>query len=233
MKQLSILCIMIGVILMLAATGLAADSVVVLNTGFTIDGKLDEPLWDQATWYTFDDSTATVENGSWGNFSGEFALATNGTKLFFAFKAVDEKLVGNQSGADIWKNDCIELWFDWDSNKRVQGPGYYQIGLAPRDSSGKAACWAWRVQTPEKEKKAREGIVVASSETADGWIVEASMELAAFSGALPLSDGDATFNVSVVNYDDDSAVWSQSKWNHITWSGNNHTDPNNFVPLQF
>lgn len=221
------------VMVMCAGTGLATamNRNVVLKSGSAIpDGALDESVWASAVWNDFGPHNTHVENGAFKGFSGSFALAYDRDNLYFAFKAVDDKLVGTKSEANIWQDDCIELWLNFKGARAEGLPGYYQVGLAPMSASGGPASWVWRA-APGADTRAMQAIKVASKKTADGWVIEAALAKAGFDGAAD-NPYCATVNVSIVDRDIEGAG-GDANWNHITWNGTDHKDANQFVRMEY
>lgn len=221
------------ILTLLGAAGLggaASRNVVVAPGTPQLDGALTDGAWESAGWYDLTEKTSRVETGAFKGFAGSFALLYDAEHIYFAFRAVDDKLIGTRSGADIWQDDAVEVWFNWQDARNAGEPGYYQVGLAPASATGKPAVWVWRT-APGADAAAMQGIELAARPAADGWTLEARMQRSAFAGAEPLPI-NATLNVSVVDRDV-PGDGGDANWNHITWNGTEHLDPNQFVRLEF
>lgn len=229
MRYHRVALVLFAAIALCSVTVLAAEEQVgLVELGVTVDGDLSDPSWKAAVWYEFSEDTAYAENGGFKGFSGKFAVLKQGEYLYFAFDAEDDVLMNSRSGGDLWQDDCVEVWFNFGGQASApHEKGYWQLGLAPTSASGEAALAIWRT-APGEDIKAWDNIKVASKQTDDGWTVEASMHLPSMN-AYPLPDG-TTFNVSVVDRDV-AGAGGDANWNHLTWHGQNHSDPSYFVPL--
>jgi hypothetical protein len=92
-----------------------------------LDGKLDDPFWQNMTWYPLRDLETGRETAS----SAAFKLAWSGDDLYVAIRCEDRdspKLnIGTTRNGDpsLWNGDCVEILLE------TQTHPYYQIAINP------------------------------------------------------------------------------------------------------
>ncbi len=111
-----------------------------LVTPPVIDGKLDE--WTPLPCITVDQPTQL----SWGDtagwqgpqdLSGRACYAWDAENLYVALQIKDDVIVQQNSGADLWQGDHVELWFDTqlqlDFDNAEASEDDFQLGISPGD----------------------------------------------------------------------------------------------------
>lgn len=64
--------------------------------------------------------------------------------LYFAIEVYDQDIMNRQSGRDIYKDDCIELFIDPKKDKFIWShPKDFQIGFSPISKNNKSQVWSW------------------------------------------------------------------------------------------
>jgi hypothetical protein len=110
----------------------------------TIDGNLDD--WQSADLMNFD-LGRTLESGSVTSpedLSVQSAFLWDKDYLYLAVTVYDDQIFCRETGADIWKEDCIELFLDPKNKGFTWGdPECFQIGFAPTGPDDKPQTWAW------------------------------------------------------------------------------------------
>ena len=185
--------------------------------------------WIQAAPLDLNVLTSTVEAGmitSPKDFSARAYFMWDAERFYAAAVVVDDEVVTQHEGADIWQDDALELWLDCRhdavTHTLVQDDEY-QLGVSPASRHRpRPVGWVWRNPEPEPVRAAME---VASSLTPDGYLVELAIPWAVLKGCQPKMGGVMGFNVSMVDKDEDQ------QWSHITWSGQLHSDPSQFGHL--
>lgn len=100
-------------------------------TAITLDGRLDEPAWNNAA------RTGPLVNPGNGNPAGATeARATaqmlwDDNNLYVAFHVTDDNLVDPSSERDqhLWEHDAVEVMIDPDGD----GANYYEFQVSPRN----------------------------------------------------------------------------------------------------
>ncbi|MBU1863882.1 MAG: hypothetical protein KKH94_09490 [Candidatus Omnitrophica bacterium] len=117
-----------------------------------------------------------IESGQ--DFAADLYFSWDREYLYVAAKVTDNDVYFRKGGDAIYKNDCLELYFDPHGDGLLWGnPRDVQLGLSPhllktkRYNGGKS--WAWfQNKDPEKDKT----VILASSSTEDGYILEAAIK---------------------------------------------------------
>ncbi|MFH1881645.1 MAG: sugar-binding protein [Planctomycetota bacterium] len=119
---------------------------------------MEEQLYmGQTTWDNPEDS------------SGEFYLLWDDENIYMAVVMKDEKLSQNKTGGSIWNADAIEIFFS--TLNAVGGHDeHYQYGFDFKEQT-----WNW-CNMDSGGQSAIDYLQVASTVTADGYILEASIE---------------------------------------------------------
>ncbi|MHC4517829.1 MAG: sugar-binding protein [Planctomycetota bacterium] len=149
---------------------------------------------------------------SWTDVSdcgGEFYVLWDDEKIYIAAVVHDDRLSMNKSAADIWNADCIEMLFSLpvaDSAHSWTSPTiHYQFGFNPNDQK-----WNWcNMDNPGQSEP--DYLEVVSSETADGYICEVSIEYGQMT-ALDFSVGNIIGLHPVIDDTDDSDREIQMTW---------------------
>jgi hypothetical protein len=116
------------------------------------------------------DSANTASWDSPEDSSGEFYLLWDDVNIYMAVVMKDDKLSMNKSGGDIWNADAIEVFFaTTEAVSAHTSTTHYQYGFNANNQR-----WNWcnmdGVGATEPDY-----LQIASSETADGYICEASI----------------------------------------------------------
>lgn len=132
--------------------------------------------------------------GAWGgpaDLSGTVRLAWREEHLFIAAEVKDDRIAQAQRGAGLWQGDHIELYLDvtpeTETARAEYGAGQFQIALSPGnfgktgDPLADTAPEAYGYKPRDLDLS---GALVASSQTADGWILEAAIPWSAL-GVTP------------------------------------------------
>jgi len=101
--------------------------------------------------------------------SGEFYLLWDDENIYMAVVMKDDKLSMQKTGGDIWNADCIEIFFS-TLNAVPPHDEHYQYGFNANDQT-----WNW-CNMDGGGQAAIDYLQVASSITADGYLLEASIE---------------------------------------------------------
>jgi hypothetical protein len=122
-----------------------------------------------------------------GDCSGEFYMLWDDVNIYMAVVVTDDKLSMNKSGADIWNSDCVEVLFATTealaSHSWANPTIHYQYGFNANNQK-----WNWcSMDGPGQSEP--DYLQIATTETADGYICEASIEYAQMS-SLDFSAGN-------------------------------------------
>jgi len=166
-----------------------------------------------------------------GDCSAAFYVSFDDKFIYFAAHVLDDSVVGQEKGIDIWRDDCVEVWIDTSNipgelNNIPFNCACYQINLAPlTENKAVASVYAYRnFNTPP----VTQGTRVSSKIVKDGYIIEAAIPIESLYG-LDLSKATIIgFNVSLVDRDK-----IEDKWSHIIWSGSKEDDATGWGNLQF
>jgi len=149
-------------------------------------------------------------------------------RFYVVAMVTDDQVVSQHEGADIWQDDCLELWFDCRHDAVTRTlflDDEYQRGLSPAGADrNRPLAWAWR---NPRTAPVTAAMTVASAAIPGGYLVEASVPWSVLQGCQPTSGGMIGFNLSLVDKDGDQV------WTHLTWSGQLHSDPSQFGHLHF
>ena len=109
-----------------------------LTDPITVDGDLEE--WD-LTSCTVIDQPEQISFGdpeSWGgpdDLSATVCYAWDDDNLYMGFDVVDDVIVQNHVGTDIWRGDHVEIWFDTqlqlDFDVETANDDDFQLGISP------------------------------------------------------------------------------------------------------
>jgi len=149
---------------------------VLRGTPDAIDGDLSDwnleamtPAVLDAQEQLSDDSSDRTAWDSPEDSSGKFYLLWDDENIYIAVVMKDEKLSQNKTGDSIWNADCIEVFFS--TLNAVSGCAeHYQYGFDFKEQK-----WNW-CNMDGNGSREPDYLQIASSETADGYICEASIE---------------------------------------------------------
>jgi hypothetical protein len=200
-----------------------------------IDGKLDE--WKHATPVAVDveEQLYSVFQGDWTgdeDCSGIVYMMYDNNYIYVAGEFKDEKLIAGQTGGDIWKNECLEIFFD-SQDILMGGHEHYQFGFAPSGPSDKPQVWNWCNENLGKAQQACDDYVKLVSVISDpytGYTLEASIERAEMDVLEEVIETGAVigFHIAIDDADDNTERDLQ-----ITWSSFEAHDQFNFGDLVF
>ncbi len=132
--------------------------------------------------------------GAWSgatDLSGTVHLAWREDHLYLAAEVKDDVLAQTQRGAGLWQGDHVELYLDVtpdaEPDRAEFGAGQFQIALSPGNfgvSGDPLADTAPEIYVYKPRDHALPGALVASAQTADGWILEAAIPWSAL-GVTP------------------------------------------------
>jgi len=143
-----------------------------------IDGKLNDwqlGFLEPAVLDTKEQIYSGVAPGadSWDgvkDLSGSFYTLWDDKNIYIAVVVKDDKLVLNKAADTIWNADCIEIFFSVPFKAATTGTEHYQYGFNADNQR-----WNWCNMEGAGQKEPNY-LKIASSETADGYICEASIE---------------------------------------------------------
>ena len=221
-------------------------------TPITIDGKLDDWVrrleqsdwtgrlavkkgevlkWMRAAPIHLNALTGRVEAGTVDgpdDFSAMIYPLWDEGHFYVAAVVTDNQVVTQHEGADVWQDDCLELWFDCRHDAVTHTlfqDDEYQLGFSPASQSrNRAIGWTWRNPNSEPVTHAMQ---VASALIPGGYVLEASVPWQTMQGCRPTVGSLMGFNISMADKDEDQL------WTHVTWSGQLHSDPSQFGHLYF
>jgi len=146
------------------------------GTPYAIDGDLSDwnlgamtPAVLDAQEQLSDDSSDKANWDSPEDSSGEFYLLWDDENIYIAVVMKDDKLSMNKTGDSIWNADCIETFFS-TTNFCPDCSEHYQYGFNANDQR-----YNW-CNMDGNGSIEPDYLQIASSETADGYICEVSIE---------------------------------------------------------
>ncbi|MBL7645711.1 MAG: hypothetical protein JNK74_05905 [Candidatus Hydrogenedentes bacterium] len=123
--------------------------------------------------------------GAWGgatDLSGTVHLAWREDHLYLAAEVKDDVLAQAQRGVGLWQGDHVELYLDVtpdvEPGRAEFGAGQFQIALSPGNfgvTGDPLADTQPEVFVYKPRALALEGALIASTQTAEGWILEAAI----------------------------------------------------------
>lgn len=125
----------------------ASLTVPMVDHAVTVDGDLAEWIRHEAI-ELIPRAHRNVESGYFRDAKDGSLLAYlawDQEAFYLAGVVLDDELVAGQHGPDIYKDDCLEVFFDLDGDGfRFDGnPADFQFGLAPAAPPGAPQHWAW------------------------------------------------------------------------------------------
>jgi len=169
----------------------------------TIDGNLGE-------WGTLNNGINQVVFGpqNWvgaNDASATYKIGWDANKLYIAAYVKDDVFVQNQSGANLFRGDSLELMLDTnlggDSSNAFLNSDDYQLGISPGGltSGNNPAPQVYRWY-PSNLKGGLSNVAVASSKVGDGYLVEAAIPWSVL-GVTPYGGLSMGFALSVSDND--------------------------------
>jgi len=174
----------------------------------TIDGDLSDWNLDAMTPAVLDvEEQLNSGQASWDgpdDLSGEFYMLWDDENIYMAVIVKDDTLSQNKTGGDIWNADCIEIFFA-TTNAVPPHDEHYQYGFDFTNQT-----WNW-CNMDSAGQGPIDYLQVASVETADGYICEASIEYGRIT-ALDWSVGSIIGFHPVIDDTDDADREIQMTW---------------------
>lgn len=138
--------------------------------------------------------------------SGSFYLMWDDKNIYIGVIVKDDKIIMNKDGGNIWNADAIEIFFS-TTNAVAGHAEHYQYGFNAKNQR-----WNWcNMDGPGQQEP--NYLQIASSQTADGYICEASVEYKNMK-SLDFKAGNTIGFHPVI--DDTEAVDREIQ---ITWTG--------------
>ena len=211
-----------------ACTGNPNDKIGVkrLNRKITIDGDYSE--WANSG-YTeifltaknnrnIEMTIGSVRDDS--DLSAVFYLGHDDKNLYITGRIKDDSLVTTEKRDMIYKDDCVEIFFDTNNDGYYfdRNPYDYQLGIAPYGPEKRAQAWAWGYA-----QKSPDNISYAAKLTKDGYIVEARIPFDTINNFTPDKNRCVGFTISVHDRDADG------KTKKLTWSIDSASQPGKII----
>jgi len=168
-----------------------------VKTDIILNGDLSE--WKNIDWVELGDIT-NLEIGkidSKKDLNAKFALQYDGNHLYIAVKVIDNEIINREIDEDIWKQDCVEIFIDPQSNGLIwQNEDDFQIGIAPKGPEGKLQTWAWF----QPKKPETNGVYATGKVSKKGYEFEIAISWK-FLGVDPNSGQKFGFSIAVNDFD--------------------------------
>lgn len=196
-----------------------------------VDGELGDWSGVPNTLVLNQPAQVVFGKGSWtdaDDMSGVVQLAWRAEYLFLAATVTDDVIAQAQRGAGIWQGDHVELYIDVQPDaapeKEAFGDGQFQLALSPGNfgTTGDALADT----SPEAlffkpSGHPVTGVLVASTKTANGWILEAAIPWTVL-GVTPEANLPLAIEVGLSDTDNvepkqesmltsDTAVWAHER----------------------
>jgi hypothetical protein len=205
------------------------------TTGVKIDGKLDEWKFTQPAVVDVKQQLFDVWQGDWkdaDDCSGVVYMMYDDKYIYVAGEFKDEKLIAQQTGSNIWMNECLEIFFD-SQDILMGGHNHYQFGFAPTGPGDKPQVWNWCNETLGKAQQACDNYVKLASDVSDpytGYTLEASIEIAQLDALEDIIEEGTVigYHIAIDDADDNAERDLQ-----ITWSSFEAHDQLHFGDLVF
>ncbi|MFQ6040936.1 MAG: sugar-binding protein [Candidatus Poribacteria bacterium] len=182
------------------------------GTPKAIDGKLNDWMLNHMTPAVLDTKeqifpgvapAAAGWNGP-NDSSGKFYLLWDDKNIYLGVVMKDDKLVITQAGGNIWRTDCIEIFFG--TTNAVGGHAeHYQYGFTANDQR-----WNWCNMDGVGQREP-DYLEIKSTKTGDGYICEAAIEYAQMK-SLDFKAGNAIGFHPVFDDADDGQRKLQMTW---------------------
>lgn len=93
-----------------------------------LNGKLDEPDWQQASWTS---AFVNTMRGTRGSFAAKAKVLYDDAAMFVAFEVVDDFLKADHKEHDdhLWEQDTVEVMVDPDGDEK----NYFEMQVSPRN----------------------------------------------------------------------------------------------------
>jgi hypothetical protein len=206
----------------------------------TVDGNLDEWVWQSADWAGVDYTMGPSAADSDADASFELACVADLDFVYFAFRITDDVIVtGESSGCDLFGDDAIEIFIDgcyepagtYDGDEAMITIGADSIGITDPGSVVLGGCSG-------PFSGADTGSIVHTIATEAGWKGEVAVPLRPAGDLgwdLTPAEGQVIGFNAAYNDDDDGG----DRDHKLIWALNDRledrswTDPRQFGELQF
>ena len=160
----------------------------------------------------------TVRDDS--DLSATFYLGRDDKNLYILGRIKDDSLVTTEKRDMIYKDDCVEIFFDTNNDGYYfdRNPYDYQLGIAPYGPEKRPQAWTWGYT-----QKAPDNISYAAKLTRDGYIVEVQIPFDAINNFVPDKNRCVGFTISVHDRDADG------KTKKLTWSIDSASQPGKII----
>ena len=197
-----------------------------LGTAPKMDG-----IWDEWTTTKYPAKYVVYGRNDWkdeADLEGSFRVGWNNNYLYIAFKMIDDEYVQNDTGADLFKGDSIEILLDTDLNgdyaSEQLSSDDFQIGISPGkpDVNGTREAYIWY---PSSRAGSNSQIQIASARSTGITRVEVAIPWSVL-GITPSSGMRLGFAASASDNDNKTSNVQQSMvsssstrilTNPITW----------------
>ena len=121
--------------------------------------------------------------------ASRFRPCHDGDYLLVTVRVTDNQVMRQNSGGNLWKDDCVELWIDSRNDASFfsnmpNNPGCFQFVIAPSlTEPGKADTITYR--NPDWNDKVFPALEATSQITTNGYVIEARIPLDALRGPRP------------------------------------------------
>jgi len=207
--------------------------------GVVLDANLDEWKFAKPAKVDVKEQLYSVFKGDWTgpeDCSGIVYMMYSDKYIYVAGEFKDEKLIAQQTGSTIWKDECLEIFFDpeniemgWPESHQV----HYQFGFAPTGPDNEPQVWNWCNPNAGKAQQACDNYVKLASKLLNpykGYILEGSIEIAQLDELKGIVKPGTTigYHIAIDDADDDAERDLQ-----ITWSCAEAHDQLHFGDLVF
>jgi hypothetical protein len=202
-----------------------------------LDGVLNEFAWTYAPWHTISNEEGTQPAPNGADATCSFAAVADDEWLYVALRITDDTISTEEERGDaLWKDDSVEVYID--ANHAAAGA--YEVDDA-QITIGAVNITEGTVDEPflcGTGDGATTGTLAAVVETADGWLVEASIPLSNAKWDIEPQDNLVIgFNVHF-NDDDDNGdrdhklIWSLLDVDDQSWQNTTRFADLKFVRLE-
>jgi hypothetical protein len=145
------------------------------------------------------------------DLGAQFAVSWDDRYLYIAADVRDNEIVNDQSGQDIWKDDCLEIYLDPQGRGFNWGdPASFQIGFAPTSAAGRPAVWSWF----QKRAPTSDEMKASLRPYEDGYQAEIALSWT-FLGVTPAAGKQMGFSLAVHDRDTaDKTAEAKLNWSY-------------------
>ena len=150
------------------------------------------------------------------DISGQFFLGYDDKCLYIAGHVMDDDILSTKSGNELYKDDCVEIFFDTNGNGFFfdGNPNDYQLGIAPSGPGLKPQIWAWGYV-----QKVPDNIRYAVKPTKNGYDIEVRIPFDDIRDFGPGRNLKTGYSISIHDRD----KYGKSK--KLTWSIDSASQP--------